>query len=278
MPSNLRAHYIETEQVSNSNDELHLFVIGSSSKPQPIKCQVLIEGKPITMEVDTGAEVSLIPEGTLFPSMQPAQSSAILKTYTEEVMPVVSELQVNVHYGEQTKRLRLIIVAGMGASLMGRDRLQYLKLDWHSIHQTISATSDLHSLLTKYSNLFKDELGTVTTYKATLQVQPDTTPKFHKARPILFAIKDTIGAEQNHLEGERILQRVSHSDWAAPIVAIPKKDGRFRICEDYSVCQWRTGCRPVSLTKAYRSFCYTGWRSNLHKTGPLSSLPAVVVR
>ena len=77
--------------------QLHFFAIGSSPKPQPIKFQALIEGKPIAMEVDTGAEVSLISEGTresLFPLMQPAQSSIILKTYTGEVMPVVGELQV----------------------------------------------------------------------------------------------------------------------------------------------------------------------------------------
>ena len=65
------------------------------------------------MEVDTGTEVSLISEDTcesLFSLTQPAQSSIILKTYTGEVMPVVGELQVNVQYGEQTKRLRLIIL------------------------------------------------------------------------------------------------------------------------------------------------------------------------
>ena len=58
--------------------------------------------------------------------MQPAQSNVILKTYTGEVMPVVGELQVNVQYGEQTKRLRVIIAADTGPSLMGRDWLQYL--------------------------------------------------------------------------------------------------------------------------------------------------------
>ena len=31
------------------------------------------------------------------------------------------------------------------------------------------------------------------------------------------------------------MQRVSHSDCAVPIVAVPKKDGKFRICEDYKV-------------------------------------------
>ena len=72
--------------------------------------------------------------------------------------------------------------------------------------QTIVVTSDLHSLLANYSNLFKDELTTVTTYKATLEVQPGITLKFCKACPIPFTIEDAVRAELNCLEGEGILQ------------------------------------------------------------------------
>ena len=32
-----------------------------------------------------------------------------------------------------------------------------------------------------------------------------------------------------------MLEKVTHSDWASPIVVIPKKDGRTRICGDYKV-------------------------------------------
>ena len=31
------------------------------------------------------------------------------------------------------------------------------------------------------------------------------------------------------------MERVTYSDWAAPIVAILKKNGEFDICEDYKV-------------------------------------------
>ena len=37
------------------------------------------------------------------------------------------------------------------------------------------------------------------------------------------------------MEKQGILEPVPHSNWAAPIVAVPKKNGRFRICGDYKV-------------------------------------------
>ena len=35
------------------------------------------------------------------------------------------------------------------------------------------------------------------------------------------------------MEKQGIIRKVDSSDWAAPIVAVPKKDGRFRLCGDY---------------------------------------------
>ena len=233
-----RAHYMETEEVSNS-DELHLFAIGTSSKPKPLTCEVTVEGSPLVMEIDTGAEVSVISEGTrqaIFPELQPTKSNVLLKTYTNEVMSVVGELQVKVQYGEQTENLKLIVVSGRGPSLLGRDWMQKLRLHWQNIfHQISSPLTELSSLCTKYANIFKDELGTVSSHKAILQVNPEATPKFHKAHPVPFAIKEAVGAELDRLECEGILKKVDRSVWAAPIVAVPKKDGRFRICADYIV-------------------------------------------
>ena len=39
----------------------------------------------------------------------------------------------------------------------------------------------------------------------------------------------------NRFEQKGILQKVNNSYLAVPIVAVPKKDGRFRICGNYKV-------------------------------------------
>ena len=55
-----RAHFVETEEVSNAIDELYLFAIGTEAKPRPPTCELSVEGKPLLMEIDTGAKVSII--------------------------------------------------------------------------------------------------------------------------------------------------------------------------------------------------------------------------
>ena len=37
------------------------------------------------------------------------------------------------------------------------------------------------------------------------------------------------------LEQEGVIKKVDRSEWAAPIVVVPKGDGQIRICGDYKV-------------------------------------------
>ena len=191
------------------------------------------------MEVDTGAALSVISETTrlaIFLEHTLHPSTLILKTYTDERLKVTGTLNVRVRYGDQKQKLVLVVVAGNGPSLLGRNWLKYICLDWSSIFAVRTARKKtLDSLLKQHESLFTDELGNVKPFTASLQVLPNATPRFFKPRPVPFAIKDAVSQELNHLEKQGIISSVSTSQWAAPIVIVPKKDGRFRICGNYKV-------------------------------------------
>ena len=72
-------------------------------------------------------------------------------------------------------------------------------------------------------------------FEARLVLKPGAKAKFCRPRPVPYALREPIERELKRLESEGIVERVSHSDWAAPIVAVPKQDGSVRICGDYKV-------------------------------------------
>lgn len=47
--------------------------------------------------------------------------------------------------------------------------------------------------------------------------------------------KDSVSLELDRLEEAGILRKVDHSEWAAPVVPVPKKDGTIRLCGEYKV-------------------------------------------
>ena len=79
-------------------EELYLFTIGQSSRKQPpIRYQLQLDGKPLWMELDTGAEVSVIPESvykSMFGNKQLVKSSFQLKTNLGDSIPVTGEIEV----------------------------------------------------------------------------------------------------------------------------------------------------------------------------------------
>ena len=86
-------------------------------------------------------------------------SSLVLKTYTDERMEVMGTLNMQVQYGEQKKKL-VLVVGGNGPSLLGRNWLKHIKLDWSSIVavRTIKM-KPLHTLMQCHQQLFSEGLG-----------------------------------------------------------------------------------------------------------------------
>ena len=211
-----------------------------SKKVNPYKAVLELDGKPVSMEIDTGAAVSIISENTqksLFPTASLTVPTVRLRTYTSKPIRVVGQMSVEVKYQGYRDRHTLYVVEGKGPSLMGRDWLSQITLDWVSIRAVGCNESkpDVGKLIEKYAKVFQPGLGTMKNIKAQLTLKPEAIPRFHRPRPVPFAIKDKVGQELDRLEEAGVLQRVDHSEWAAPIVPVPKRDGTIRVCGDYKV-------------------------------------------
>ena len=125
-------------------DQAQAYTLYSIRDPaaKPLQTTVTVEDREILMEVDTGASVTVISKATLdsiwgaqqSPPLQPTDVK--LRTYTGAEIPVAGGLEVKVQYEGQEEKLPLIVTAGNGPSLIGRDWLTKLTLDWKNIVST----------------------------------------------------------------------------------------------------------------------------------------------
>ena len=232
-------HQIKTVQegIVDSVEHSHVLHAVRSESSQPLEVDLTIEGKPLRMEVDTGAAVSLVSEKTyksILPESTLQNSRAQLRTYSGEQIPVLGQVEVEVCYGEQRAKLPLLVVAGEGPCLMGRDWLMEIRLDWREIHtvqgRTLARVLDGHRLL------FEPRLGTLQGYAAKIHVDPEAQPRFCKARAVPYAMREKVEEELARLEREGIVEPIQFADWAAPIVPVLKGDGKsIRICGDFKL-------------------------------------------
>ena len=129
-----------------------------------ITVDLVKDGKDICMELDTGAALSILSETKwkrIFPKQALNHSSVRLKTYTGEPLIVIGEKDVLVKYQRQKHVIPVVVVAGKGPSLFGRNWAKpsngqelraFLGLVYHYgrfISQLSTITHPLNQLLKK---------------------------------------------------------------------------------------------------------------------------------
>ncbi len=105
-----------------------------------------------------------------------------------------------------------------GPSWLGSNWLQSLQLDWQEIHRLYDRPVD--KVLDPHSEVFRDELGTLKGFKAKIYVDPSVAPRFCKARPVLYAMRDLVEKELDRLAQQGVIELVQFADRAAPIVPV----------------------------------------------------------
>ncbi|XP_063825507.1 uncharacterized protein K02A2.6-like [Ostrinia nubilalis] len=160
-------------------------------------------------------------------------------------IPGVATVEVEIQ-NEKQRNLKLFVVSDVdnNTPLFGRQWLRHFFqgritdiLKVNSVNFSNDSNNHaLGSLLKKYSILFDDScLGEIKGEPVSIQLKEGAKPTFLRARPVPFALRDKVGRELDRLERQGILLKVDYSEFATPIVAVPKPNGEVRICGDFKV-------------------------------------------
>ena len=193
----------------------------TDSRAKPIQITVRVNKKLITMELDTGASLSMISQQTFAQIghiMELKPSTVRLTSYSGHEIEVLGTVDVEVSYEGVQKVLPLLIVEGTGPSLFGHNWLMHFQLNWQSIQQ-VQQKGDLELVLDKYILVIEKGLRKLKGTTAKIHIgDHQTKPIFCKACPVPYAIRPKLEAELDRLQHEGIIERVQFSEWDSPIV------------------------------------------------------------
>ena len=219
-----------------------------TAKPRVVIVQ--LGNATVDMEVDTGASRSTVSQyvyNTLLTDFPLQNTDVTLRSYSVEKVPILGKISVPVKYfSNDEKLLDLVVVQGKRPALFGRYWLSQIRLDWESIFKVTEHVGnrysgpkseafppELNTLLEKNKCLFSNLGSGIKGFSGTLTLKPDVKPVFQKDRPVPYSLVSEVEKEYDKLVEADILYPLSHSNWASPVVHVPKADGSIRVCGDY---------------------------------------------
>ena len=206
--------------------------------------EMTINGSTCVMEVDTAADYLIMSKSTYaqkFSKFPLHPSKVEMKTYTGETLTVCGEMQCDVVYRGHKYTLPIVVANHENKpTLLGRNWLNRINIEWGEIFsltrsESQSAKSRLDDLLAKHSELFEDSYEGMKGSEAHITIKDGAKPIFIKPRRVPYALKDQVEKELDKLEKNGVIVKTERSEWASPIVVVPKADKSVRICGDYKV-------------------------------------------
>ena len=250
-PSQESPSYRVSSMTNQESDTHPLFIAALEGSGDSWRVPITTNGSIVTYKVDTGAQVNVLPRHIYQqlqhkPALKPTQAK-IMAYGSDKALPLEGQCvcQVNVRPGV-SRHLQFYVVSVAAEPILGFSACQDLQLI------KLLCSTDVHNLpaspveeanpipvtdpvATSYVDLFQG-VGLLHGYPHTITLQETATPHVVASpRRIPYPLMTKVKDELDRMLTAGIMEEVVEpTQWVSPMVPVLKKDGKVRICVDFT--------------------------------------------
>ncbi|XP_055522647.1 uncharacterized protein K02A2.6-like [Wyeomyia smithii] len=224
--------------------EIFLNHIANSSRKRKY-VTITINNVAVSLQLDSASDITVISESMWQQLGRPklTPSSIEASNASGGLLALIGEFHCEVTLNGMVKRGYCFVTSSPDLNVLGIDWIDMFNL-WSVPFDTLcskvatvtgSCSKEIIAQLqANHPAVFDNSLGHCTKTMVKLFLKPNAKPVFCSKRPVPFNTISLIDEELTRLQSLGIITPIDFSEWAAPIVAVRKLNGKVRICADYS--------------------------------------------
>ena len=216
---------------------LSAFVNGvASARDKPIYCEMLIRSKPVSLQVDCGATVSIIPKSHIGDSwLEPSNITLEMWNKARVMALGTCKLLLENPKTSQKYMVKFVVVEEELTPLLSRkaaEKMNLITVNYDKFESVSGVVEDKPDILQDFPDVFSDSIGTLPG-SVQLTLKPDTEPVLRPPKRLPIELPDQTKQELDRLVLKGVLAPVDEpTEWVNQMAVATKKDGRLQICID----------------------------------------------
>jgi hypothetical protein len=210
--------------------DLFLGTVSQHDGDDTWKVKIPVAGKEVKFKLDTGADVTVVPENCAPKPLQTTKKKLFGPNQSQ--LKVVGTFKATLKFGDVTSTQELYVVRGLREPLLGKPAIQALRI-LQFVQSIGEGTYKETELRQAHPKLFSGLGRMKEVYK--IRQTANTVPYAVSApRRVPLPLQEKVRAKLDELLGLDVIRPVTTPTlWCAPIVVIPKKDSKdIRLCVD----------------------------------------------
>ena len=216
---------------------LSAFVNGvASTKNKPIHCEMYIRSKPVSLQVDCGATVCIIPkshvgDGRLEPS------NITLEMWNKAKVKALGTCKLPLENPKTSQKymVKFVVVEEELTPLLSRkaaEKMNLITVNYDKFESVSGVVEDKPDILQDFPDVFSDSIGTLPG-SVQLTLKPDAEPVLRPPKRLPIELRNQTKQELDRLVHKGVLATVDEpTDWVNQMAVATKKNGSLRICID----------------------------------------------